>query len=477
MDPELIKRLLEKNILVSPDTTDEEARRLLGDAPETKLVINPNEAPELNIVYDFNEPPKKRTVQDFVGLFNARFRELEGILRNRVELQNLTSISRAKKMQARERTAIIGMVLDKRETKNHNIILVMEDQTGSITTIFTQKNKETFEMVKDIMLDEVIGITGQTAGDAIFADKIILPDVPVTKELRKAQEDEYLVVLGDPHIGSKRFLRHSFGKFLQWINAEAGTPEQRDNAKKVKHIIVTGDLVEGVGIYPNQERDLEIPDIRAQYEALTSIISQIPQRIRITMFTGNHDSGRMAEPQPALGDYYSETLHKLPNVTFVSNPSVVNIGRTDKFEGFDLLLYHGYSLGYYGTNIPSVRAAGGMTRADLIMKYFLQRRHLAPSHKSTLYVPTPQKDPLVISTIPDFFITGHTHCVTVTNYRNITLINGSCWAGMSEDQEKRGITPAPARIILVNLKTRAVKIMNFMDKTDIEEGRSLELVA
>jgi DNA polymerase II small subunit len=93
----------------------------------------------------------------------------------------------------------------------------------------------------------------------------------------------------------------------------------------------------------------------------------------------------------------------------------------------------------------------------------LQRRHLAPTHASVTYIPG-KRDPLVIRRVPDFFITGHVHRVTVSNYRNITLINSSCWSEISEDQIKRGLEPQPARLPVVNLKTREVKIMNFYKK-------------
>jgi hypothetical protein len=95
------------------------------------------------------------------------------------------------------------------------------------------------------------------------------------------------------------------------------------------------------------------------------------------------------------------------------------------------------------------------------MKYLLQRRHLAPTHKSNLYIPDPKKDPLVIDKIPDFFITGHIHRVSLSNYKNITMVNCSCWTDITEDSEKRGLQPQPAKVPIINLKTREVKIINF----------------
>ena len=120
---------------------------------------------------------------------------------------------------------------------------------------------------------------------------------------------------------------------------------------------------------------------------------------------------------------------------------------------------------YYADNIDSIRSKGGQKRADLIMKSLLQKRHLAPTHTSNLYIPDSEEDPLVISTIPDFFITGHIHRVSVTNFRNITMANCSCWTAITEDQEKRGILPQPAKVPVINLKTRDVKIINFLGVT------------
>ena len=130
------------------------------------------------------------------------------------------------------------------------------------------------------------------------------------------------------------------------------------------------------------------------------------------------------------------------------------------------------SLIYYANNIESIRNAGGQKRPDLIMQALLKKRHLAPSHTSNLYVPDTESDPLVIENIPDFFITGHIHRVSVANYKNITLINGSCWTDITEDQEKRGLAPQPAKIPIINLKTREVKIINFFKKkTDVNEEK------
>jgi len=112
-------------------------------------------------------------------------------------------------------------------------------------------------------------------------------------------------------------------------------------------------------------------------------------------------------------------------------------------------------------NVDSIRGKGGYDRADLIMKFLLKRRHLAPTHTSTLFVPYTDVDPLFIDIVPDFFVTGHIHKSTVSKYRNVTLISGSCWQSKTDFQEKVGHHPEPCRVPIVNLQTREAKILKF----------------
>jgi len=424
----------------------------------------------IKIVSSYATKVRKWVVHDFVSLYNARFKELEKILRSRQELSSLTSIARISAKKERENVALIGVVYDKSLTKTGNIMLTLEDPTGMVKVVVTKVKEDLFRLAEEIQLDEVIGITGMF-DNIIFASSILIPDIPLTKELKKSPDEGYFVVIADTEPGSKLFLVKEFEKLLSWINGEVGSEKQRDIASKIKYIFIAGDLVNGVGIYPNQEFDLNILDITDQYTALANLLKQIPSNIPIFICPGNHDVGRMSEPQPAIDEEYASDLVMMPNVISLSNPSTVNIYAQpeNNFDGFDVMMYHGYSFIYYSENIPVIRKAGGQKRPDLIMKYLLQRRHLAPSHTSTLYIPDPKCDPLVIDKIPDFFISGHVHRAMVTNYKNVTCINASCWTGQSDEQERRGLEAQPARAFIIDMRTREVKIMNFMPKDESEK--------
>ena len=425
--------------------------------------LSQNKQPEkgtVKIVFSYNGKPKKRDVSDFVGYFNSRYKTLEKILRNRQDLRSVTSISRVLQKRERENVAMIGMIKDKQQTKGGNINIVMEDQTGEITVIVKKSKPQLYELANNTTFDEVIGIVGGNSGKIVFANNIYFPDIP-HKELKKCDDEVYALFLSDLHVGSKKFLRDKFERFLKWINLEAGSEAQKEIASKTKYLFIAGDLVDGVGIYPVQEADLEIIDAYEQYKECTRLLDRIPKHIQIIIIAGNHDSIRLAEPQPSFSRGVGESLLALENVTFVSNPGVVNIHSSNNFSGFVVLLYHGYSFDYYVANINKIRFSGGYDRADLIMKYLLQKRHVAPTHTSAPYLPDAEYDPLTISTAPDFFITGHIHKTAVAQYKATTLICGSCWQDTTSFQIKVGHHPEPGRVPVANLKTREMKIMRF----------------
>ncbi|MDP2750903.1 MAG: metallophosphoesterase, partial [Nanoarchaeota archaeon] len=346
-------------------------------------------------------------------------------------------------------------------TKNNNIILTLEDSTAEIKVLVSKSKPDNYEMAKNIVFDEVIGIVGMNGDNIVFANKVILPDVPLNKELKKLDEEVYVVFLSDIHVGSNNFLPEQFNKFLNWINGNFGSEQQRHIASKVKYVFVIGDLVDGVGIYPGQEKELVINEINEQYNECARLLSKIPTNIRIIICPGNHDAMRISEPQLPLYKDFASAIWRMPNTIMVSNPALVNIAAKENFSGFDVLMYHGYSFDYYVAHVDSIRQQGGYDRADLIMKFLLQKRHLAPTHRSTLYIADTKKDPLVISQIPDFFVTGHIHKSSVSEYRNITLICGSCWQSKTSFQEKVGHNPEPARVPVVNLQSREIKVLRF----------------
>ena len=452
---EKLKVISRKKSIGDKNQYNQNVEREKTKSPQKKQENN------VKIVFSYDKPAKKREANDFIEYFNSRYRAIERILKLRQEMRNTTSINRIINKRDREQISIIGMVRDKHKTKNGNYILTVEDRTGHIKVLANKTKPDLFRLAKDIVLDEVIGVVGVNGDNIIFSNNLLFPDIPKTKEMKKTEKEEYALFLSDMHVGSKSFLQEDFNKFLRWINCDLGNETQRQTASKVKYIFLIGDLVDGCGVYPNQEKELEIKDIKDQYKVCADLLGKIPENIKLIICPGNHDAMRVAEPQLPIYKDFAEPLYNLPNVFMVSNPSIVNIGSFEGFPGFDVLVYHGHSFDFYMSEVESIRNLGGYDRADLLMKFLLQKRHLAPSYTSTLYVPDTDVDSLVIDKIPDFFVTGHIHKAAASNYRGVTLISGSCWQSKTDFQEKVGHNPEPSRVPIVNLQTRQVKMLKF----------------
>ncbi len=422
---------------------------------------NEAQTPNIKIIWEYDDVQKKRTVQDFIDYFNARYRTLQKILATRQELANLTSIARLRGKRDREEVSIIGIVLEKGLTKNEHIALTLEDTTGSIK-VLVSKNSEIYHTAKDIVYDEVIGVRGSTGDGIIFASRLVFPDIPLG-DVKITTEEAHAAVLSCLHAGSAGFEHEKFEKFAQWCNGDYGTEEEKELAKKLRYIFLCGDVADGIGIYPAQEKELAITDIRQQYEEAARLLRKLPTNIPIIIGPGNHDVGRISEPQPKLSKDYAKPLWEIPNAIMVCNPCILNIHSSETSPGLDILMYHGYSFDDYAEIVPSIKNSGAhiSDRAPLVMKFLLQRRHLAPQHTSTLYIPDPRYDPLVLERIPDLFFAGHIHKSGTLHYRTTTTVSASCFQAKTKFQEKVGHDPEPGVVPIVNLKTRQVTMMRF----------------
>ena len=400
---------------------------------------------------------KKLEVNDFVKYFRGRFSEMSKILQEKGDLKNLISINKIS--GENKNFSLIGIVSDIRKTKNNNLLLEIEDLTGKINVLINKDKKELYEKAEDISLDTVLGFVGAGNKEIFFVNDIFFPD-SFLPERKHSPIEEFALFTGDLHVGSRLFMENNFLKFVDYLNGKvANTPE----VEKIRYLFLVGDIVSGVGIYPNQERELNLPDVEEQYSRAAELLGKIRKDLKIVLIPGNHDALRIMEPQPLLDEKYAWPLYNLKNVIVTGNPSQINIGANRNFSGFDILAYHGYSFHYYANNIPKLVRNQAVHRPDQIMHYLLKNKHLAPTHSSTLYFPS-DRDPLLIRKVPDIFFAGHTHKSAVSYYNNILTISSSTWESLTAFQEKMGNKPDFCKVPMFNLKTRAIKILDFEDR-------------
>lgn len=404
----------------------------------------------------FQNNPRKLEVKDFVKNFRNRFNDLKNILQQRNILDNLISINH---IGDQRNFSLIVLIYDKKITKNGNVLLQIEDLTGKTTALINKNRPEIFEKSKEILLDEVIGIKCSGNGEIVFINDIYFPDMQIL-EKKKSNEEEYVAFTSDMHIGSDKFLESKFLKFINWLNGEVGNERQREDALKVRYLFITGDSIDGVGVYPGQETQLIIQDVDQQYEMLFDLLSKIRKDVNIVMCAGQHDAVRVAEPQPIIGEYYGVCLKSLSNLSLVTNPSIIEIGKDVKFK---VLMYHGASMHGVINSIESLRLGKAHDSPTDVVKYLLKKRHLAPTHSLVTYIPLEKEDALLIKDVPDIVATGDLHRPQIADYNGITLIASSCWQAKTPFEEKVGNNPDPCKVPILNLKTREVKIMDFSD--------------
>ena len=409
------------------------------------------------VCYSDKGPNDKIEVADFVGHFRSRYQQLQRILMQRPGLTNLTSIN--KLSGNRQGVSIIAIVSEKRVTPNKNLIVKMEDLTGAISVLF-KAGSDCYSKAAELQLDDVVAVKASGNNDFLYGQDIIFPDSFVLEKTSFA-EDACVAFISDVHAGSIKHLGKEFEGFLTWINS--GDPM----ADKIKFIFFVGDNVDGVGVFPGQERLLALKSLKEQYALLASYLERIPKRITMFMCPGQHDSVRVAEPQPIIDNYYGEKLYQIPNLVLVSNPCLIKL--KEKEKDFKILMYHGASIHAFINEVEELRVMKAHRCPAKAVKHMLKRRHLAPSHgvsPSIVYVPNKDNDALVIQEVPDVLCTGEVHRLDIENYNGTLIITGSCWQAQTEFEEKVGNVPDPCKIPVLNLKTRELKILDFTGEVE-----------
>jgi DNA polymerase II small subunit len=424
-----------------------------------KEIVNPvrevrNESREHNyqVFYSTTRNDKKLEVADFVGHFRARYQQMQRLLMSRAELANLVAINKIG--SERKVQSVIGIVIEKRVTKNKNVILKLEDLTGEISVLFKPDKEESYKKVEEVQVDDIIGIRASGSREILFGFDVVFPDSFIAEKVR-FDDDISIAFISDIHAGGGKHLKEEFERFLEWINSED------ENARKIKYLFIVGDNIDGVGVFPSQERLLEIKSSKGQYDLLASYLSRIPKNITMFMCPGQHDSVRLAEPQPIIDRRYGGKLYEIENLVLVSNPCMIKLMEAKK--EFRVLMYHGDSIHDFITSIPELREMKAHKCPAKAVRYMLKRRHLAPFHSKAVYIPNAERDPMVITEVPDVLCTGEVHRLDIENYNGTVIITGSCWQGQTEYEEKVGNIPDPGKVPVLNLKTRELKVFNFCD--------------
>jgi DNA polymerase II small subunit len=384
---------------------------------------------------------------DFVSVFRDRYETLAAKLRGRVNHRPTDAVA---SMPGGSEAAIIGMVSEIRSTASGHWIVDLEDTNGTYPCL-VMKDRDFASEIQTLVHDEVIAVEGTISDDnsdgdgILFVDAMHFPDVPRTYSPSTADRPVEAALISDVHVGSQEFRADAWQRFADWLHT--------DEAESVEYLLIAGDMVEGVGVYPDQDEELDIVDIYDQYERFSEHLKDVPGDMEIVMIPGNHDAVRLAEPQPAFDEELREIM-SAHDARISANPSVVTV------EGVSVLMYHGVSLDELIAELPDDEAS--YERPHDPMAHLLKKRHVAPQYGGGTRIAPEPEDHLVIDEVPDIFHTGHVHKLGYGTYHNVLTINSSCWQSQTGFQKSVNLDPDVAYAPIVDLSTFELTIRQFV---------------
>ena len=415
---------------------------------------------ELDIHFDITgKSTTEGKLTDIISCFNSRLEKIKrmlvtsGRLPNRpIETSQLTR-DKSRYSNSNNTATIVGLVNDVRH-KGENLHFKVEDISGEIFCVLrppramdntpAAKRRNTIA-VAGLMEDDVVGVTGfinPGSRDMLLVEDIHL--APMTKHTKRRAEENQAVsaaFVSDIHVGSKTFLHSQWDKLVKWFHEDP-------LAKTIKYLVLSGDAVDGVGIYKDQDKELEIVDIYQQYEEVARLTELLPDWVETIILPGNHDAVRPAEPQPALDPMIQQYFNR---ATFVGNPCDFSL------HGVRTLSYHGVSIMDFVSSIKHVT----FSTPEVAMEEMLERRHLAPSWGGKTPLSPEPEDHMVIEEIPDIFVTGHVHGHYCGDYKGSTLIQSSTWQDQTGYMRMLGFQPKPCILTIVNLNTHKTASVPF----------------
>ena len=458
-----IETLTEKPLFIGKEFLEEIAKEALpkkelGPPPaiteitETKKAFHPfakDIEADVKVIEDPTDKiSSKGSVGEYLEYFQDRFKKLRRLLRQRIDVRDAVSIAEALKTSS-SKIKVIAIITEKREIKGKFILKIEDLEANATVLVSPSTNPEVIEKARTLLLDQVVCICAFRGRDnLLIAEDFVWPDIP-QKTPQKAQLPVYAALISDLHVGSKTFMHKTFNRFLLWLNGKFGNETLRNIAGCVKYVVIAGDLVDGIGIYPGQRKELAIKDIHRQYQATATLLEQIPDYIEVIIIPGNHDVSRKALPQPAIPRDYAEPIYEARSIRSLGNPATISL------HGVELLTYHGRSLDDVIASVPNL----SFHTPEKAMRLLLQGRHLAPIYGERTPIASETRDFMVIERVPDIFQAGHVHVEKCDTYRGVLIVNSGAWQTQTKYQEKMRLSPTPGIAPVVNLQTmRAVSI-------------------
>jgi DNA polymerase II small subunit len=364
-------------------------------------------------------------VQTFKDYFVSRFHQIRKLLIDCLSYKNITPIDiKSLKQSKKQEEYIIARIFEITETQNY-INFILDDLQDFIECRYKRKENQTTKFITDIVLSFKIY-------KRKYISEIIFPDISISPlKVVDRSKKIFASLISDIHVGSKLFEQDKFIRYIQYINS----------IPFVKYMILCGDLIDGVGVYPDQEKDLGILNVELQYKKLAELLSLVRKDITLIISPGNHDYLPVEEPQDILDKKFRD-LFEVNRTIFLPNPCLFDL------QGILYLMYHGRGM---DSLLASGKFSADGDRVFELSEYLLKVRHLSPSYdaKNTNFILN--KDLLVVNRKPDVFHIGHIHRGFIKDYKGTLICNAGTWQKQTDFQKRMDLYPDLACFLLINL--------------------------
>ena len=272
---EIIKKFLDKGSLLSPEAVhfleDKNVEELLK-TEYRKLILTERDFQfsKVRIIKNLTEKPKELTTDGYLKFYNDKYEKMRGIILERIQ-KDFVSINKLDAL--RQEVNIIGIIREIKKKENKTTVEI-EDLTGSVQGIFE-------EIPANISENDVVAVTGVSAGKVLYAKKIILPDIP----LRQAKKGfDKICLISDLSLDETPI--HEVERFLRWFETQ-----------NVRFLIISGDVGDKkkfedminrfcynktvIVASGNNGTDKEYPNLAEQYENKNIISVSNPSAIEI----------------------------------------------------------------------------------------------------------------------------------------------------------------------------------------------------
>jgi len=275
--------------------------------------------------------------------------------------------------------------------KKFSIIAMVKEKDVSEKTITVEDQTGEILVLAEssdfqyIVQDEIIGLSCEKIGAVPIAKNIIFPDIPLKREVNRTEDDVFCLFISDFHFESEHFNKKHYEKFLEWI--------------KKPHPNLYIFVASGVS---------------SDKQKVSEFFSQLPE-----------DSVKIYLRDEVDAEFVSDYTLGMPCLV--------------KIDGVAILLCNDETIGYY------VKLWGNIT-VEKVMLELLKKRHINPTFVANKRIY--DKDPFILETLPDIFVSSHFHKPGELNYKGTTILSlGS-------------FTQQPI-FWLVNLKTREIIKLDF----------------